>query len=143
MALVPPHPSQPLHSAHCPASPGRFLCSNYAARWSGQGDPTSTHIKPQSTQPTLTHISPPPSVPGCSSATTTHTANFGQGDPTSTHIDSPEKILTKIHITRKVLEMESRIAVAVSVLPWVHHVDLHDQGIISCCDVVVHVLTAK
>jgi hypothetical protein len=31
---------------------------------------------------------------------------------------SPEKILIKIHRTRKLLEMESRIAVVVSVLPW-------------------------
>ena len=33
--------------------------------------------------------------------------------------NSPEKILIKIHRTRKLLKMESRIAVAVSVLPWV------------------------
>ena len=33
-------------------------------------------------------------------------------------MNSPEKILMKIHRTRKLLEMESRIAVAVSVLPW-------------------------
>ena len=31
--------------------------------------------------------------------------------------DSPEKSLIKIHIIRKLWEMESRIAVAVSILP--------------------------
>ena len=33
--------------------------------------------------------------------------------------NSPEKILIKMHKTRKLLEMESRVAVPVSVLPWV------------------------
>ena len=37
----------------------------------------------------------------------------------SFQFNSPEKILIKIHRTRKLLKMESRIAVAVSVLPWV------------------------
>ena len=32
---------------------------------------------------------------------------------------SPEKILIKTHRTRNLLEMKSRVAVAVSVLPWV------------------------
>ena len=39
------------------------------------------------------------------------------GEP-RVHGYQSEKILIKIHRTRKLLEMESRIAVAVSVLPW-------------------------
>ena len=59
--------------------------------------------------------------------------------------NSPERILIKIHITRKLLEMELQVAVAVLVLPWVHATTfiLHDWEIIRCCDVAVHGLKAK
>ena len=58
--------------------------------------------------------------------------------------NSPEKILIKIHRTRKTIEngiadRRGGLGPAVGAAT----VDLHDRGIIRCCDVVAHVLRSN